>query len=496
MVNTGPTGRRAGHAAALVVIGLTAIAAVLRFWRLGDWGLEGDEIFTLRDSLRPRLINPRPLIYFLNHYLVQPVMPLDELGLRVLPALFGVLAVPTFYLVARRLVGTRAALFGALFLTVSAVHIYHSQYARYWSLVFLLSAVYPYALYLGIVERDRRAFVVGIVTAILAVLAHPVAVLLVGGIAAWLALTYLRGDSLIRLWGQPTFRRGAVVAGVLAVVIGLRFVPILQRWISSHDSGTRVKEHLLHLPGRPGVKQIAYLMSYVDGLTVPLVLAGMLGVYLLWRGRNRSLGLLLACLAVLPVLFLTLLSFRTPVSTSYLLPAVPPIFIGAGVLLDRVAALEVVERPRWALAALITLAILHSGLATLVSQYRDGRRHDFRGVARWLDQRVAPGDVVYSDQAKVLSHYLEAPDAKPLVGDPAVLARAAAQANGLWIVKPYTAAGGHRTNPKIDALKRWIYDHCELRNTIGVARLDFRNNELQVYRCPTEPAREVPASSK
>jgi hypothetical protein len=30
----------------------------------------------------------------------------------------------------------------------------------------------------------------------------------------------------------------------------------------------------------------------------------------------------------------------------------------------------------------------------------------------------------------------------------------------------------------------WIYTNCQLRNTIGVGRLDFRQNYLQIYRCP------------
>ena len=34
----------------------------------------------------------------------------------------------------------------------------------------------------------------------------------------------------------------------------------------------------------------------------------------------------------------------------------------------------------------------------------------------------------------------------------------------------------------------WIYENCQLRNTVGVARLDFRQNQLQVYRCPSVPA--------
>ena len=113
---------------ALLLFGIIAVALFLRFWRLGDWGFEATEIFTLRDSITPpRFRNPRPLIYFLNYYVVRPVVPLNKFGLRLLPGIFGVLGVPVFYLVARRLVGTTAALFGAFLLAVSSIHVYYSH---------------------------------------------------------------------------------------------------------------------------------------------------------------------------------------------------------------------------------------------------------------------------------------------------------------------------------------------------------------------------------
>src|SRR5215217_9422719 len=130
----------------LLLGGLVLCGFLLRFWRLADWSIESDEVFMLRDSLHPTLRNPRPLLYFLNHYVVAPFVPLNEFGLRLLPALFGVLAIPAFYAVSRRLVGTRSALFATFLLTVSPLLVIFSQFARYWSLVFLLCAVYPYAL--------------------------------------------------------------------------------------------------------------------------------------------------------------------------------------------------------------------------------------------------------------------------------------------------------------------------------------------------------------
>ena len=45
--------------------------------------------------------------------------------------------------------------------------------------------------------------------------------------------------------------------------------------------------------------------------------------------------------------------------------------------------------------------------------------------------------------------------------------------------------GGFRSHKLgLGRAQRWIYDHCRIRSTIGVDRLDFRLNELQVYWCP------------
>jgi hypothetical protein len=480
----------------LLLAALIVLALALRIWRLGDWSLEGDEIFTLRDSLHPRLTNARPLLYLLNYYLVRPLVPLDELGLRILPALFGVLAIPAFYFVSRHLVGTRAALFGTLLLAVNAMHVYHSQYARYWSLVFLLCAVYPFALYLGFRERNRGWLILGLVTCVLAVLAHPTAILLLGGLGLFL-VTQLSRDRLARLWTQRSVRWGAALVVILAALAGARYLLVLRSWIFDRPRLQGGADHLLHSPGGPWVKQVAILLSYVDGLTPALALIGLLGIYLLWQSRDRSLALLLVHLLFFPMAFILLLAFRTAVSTTYLLSTTPIFFIGAGVLLDRLAGIEWELRPRWLLSAVVTTIVILAGTPTLISLYLDGRRNDFRGAAQWLDERLAPGDVVFSDQFKTLSHYLRGASPQRLLADPAPLMKSTRMlhesgAGGtLWIVKPATLQGGHRTNPQLGSLKTWIYDNCQLRRSIGVARLDFRHNELQIYRCRVPASRQV-----
>ncbi len=476
----------AGSRDAWLIVGLIVVAAALRFLRLGQWNFDSDEIFMLRDSIDLQPGNARPLLYVLNHYVVLPFLPFDEFSLRLLPAIFGVLAVPTLYLMGRRLVGGRAALFGALLLTVSGLHIYYSQFARYWTLVFLLSTIYPYALYIGLRERNPRAFILGLVTGGLAVISHPASVLLMGGFGIWMALTYLKRDQMARLWRQKSVQWGALLMAIVAIGVVLRFIPLLQGWINQRDRVPR-GEFLLHLPGMEGVKELLILSAYVESLTLPLVLFAAIGVGLLWR-RDRSLAMLLTCMFLFPVAFILLLSFRTPISTFYLVPTTPIIFMAAGVFLDRLSEVDWELRPRWLIPGAVTAVILATGAPTLISQYRDGRRYDFRGAAQWLNEHRKPGDIVFSDQPQVMSHYLGGTEAQRLVPDLPLLNQSVHQLSesggrSVWIVAPYTAKGSHRTNPKIIGLKSWIYDNCRLRNAIGVARLDFRVNELQIFEC-------------
>lgn len=480
-------GMRGGPSLPLVLTGLILFALALRFWRLGDWNFEATEMFTLRDSLRPRWGNPRPLIYLLNHYLIGPFRPLDELGLRIFPALFGVLAVPALYLSARRLVGTRAALLGALLLTVSAMHVIYSQFARYWSLVFLLSAIYPFALYVGIREGNRRALALGAVTTILAVLAHPVAILLVGGPALWLAVIYLRPSQLKRLWAYPAFRWGAAVALVLLVIVVVRLIPLLRGWIEMHDQNPGMGQFLRGPKRGPGVKQAVLLTAYFESLTVPVVLGAFVGVYTLWRRLDRTLGIFLASLALFPMAFIALISARTPVSTYYLLPTAPVFFIGAGIFLDRVFAADWNLQPRWLVPGTVLAIFVWATMPTLVSQYRNGRRFDFRGAAQWLQPHVSEGDIIYSDQPMVLAHYLKDAEVQKLRANPGELREALEDVRGsggkaLWVVAP-APSHAFRTNLRPGGLADWLWSQCQLRNTMGQGRLDFRQQYLQVYQC-------------
>jgi hypothetical protein len=244
-----------------------------------------------------------------------------------------------------------------------------------------------------------------------------------------------------------------------------------------------------------GLKQLFLLLAYVQGLTFSLVLTGVAGIYLLWRERDRFLAGFLTSLAVFPLAFITLASIRTPVSTYYMLPAAPVFFLGAGYFLDRVFDVAGRTRARWLVPTIVLALILIEGTPTLVSQYLNGRRYDFKGAARWLKPRLTSSDVVFSDQPVALGHYLPQLEPQRLRYNTAPLSESlrrvqeAGPGAALWIVAP-APAHAFRTNLKQGGLAGWIYGNCQLRNSIGWGRVDFRQQYLQVYRCPPSAPRE------
>jgi hypothetical protein len=138
-----------------------------------------------------------------------------------------------------------------------------------------------------------------------------------------------------------------------------------------------------------------------------------------------------------------------------------------------------------------------AGAPTLVSQYRNGRRFDFRGVAHWLEPRLTSGDVIVSDQPMVLAYYLPGRQVQKLRFDTAPLRQAVAglpEGSSLWVVAP---APSHalRTNLRQGGLAAYLYGSCQMSNTVGKGRVDFRQQYLQVFRCPprvTDDAEESP----
>jgi hypothetical protein len=248
----------------------------------------------------------------------------------------------------------------------------------------------------------------------------------------------------------------------------------------------------MHMPHQPRLRGAALILSFVDGLTSSLALIGLVGLFWLWRTGERSLAVLLLSLILVTVAFNLGLSYITAVSTAYLLPAAPAFFIAAAAFLDRFAGIDRFFAPHGILTAAILALVLSDNVPVLLSNYLDGSRADFRSGAQYVEAHRREGDVVFSDQFPVLQHYLPGVHVLPMTRNPASLARYLTEAQEkvptatLWSVSLVAPRGGFRTH-SLPRLSSWIFANCQLAATFGVPRLDFRQNELQVYRCPPAP---------
>jgi 4-amino-4-deoxy-L-arabinose transferase-like glycosyltransferase len=222
--HSGPSGRTAHDL--LLLLGITGIAAFLRFWDLGRVGFRGDEavyagqaaVLAGVEEMKRHFIllsrgNSNFLLFQQILGLVYRLVGVADVTARVVSATFSVLTVVATFLIARVLYDRRAALYAALFLAVSSYSVALGRLA-------LLDATFAFLftlsiLFLAMWGRTGTAAWFGCfaATAALAIQAKVVGVLLFAVCGGYLLLSQSVGK----------LNRRTVLLGV--VVFMLFFAP-------------------------------------------------------------------------------------------------------------------------------------------------------------------------------------------------------------------------------------------------------------------------------
>jgi mannosyltransferase len=224
---------------------LTVLAAVLRFYRLGQQGFWFDEANTAllvhfspgkMLGLIPQSESTPPLYYCLA-WVWARLFGYGETGLRSLSALAGVAVVPVAYGAGRKLVSVRAGLIAAALAACSPLLIWYSQEARSYELLVLLSGTSLLAFAYLLERPSARLAAAWVVASALALATHYYAILLVVPAAAWLLVVHRRS-------------RVVQIAVGLVALCGLALIPLAlsqngtgrANWIAHAPLGRRVKE--------------------------------------------------------------------------------------------------------------------------------------------------------------------------------------------------------------------------------------------------------------
>lgn len=463
---------------------LLLLAVATRIYRLTHWPLAGDEFFTIADS-QALAFKWKPLLFYLNHYLVDPLLGLDVLGARFLPALSGIVSILLLYWAGRKLWGDAAGFFAALLAVFNPWHLYLSQFARYYTLVFLFSVVVIVAFYLAYRDDSPGWLAAGVVAGVLAMLSHASAGLVVGAIGAWVvaatAWRFVTGGRVSR------FRMAVsgVVVAVLLAATAVYFVPMLIDWQS--------------IPASYGFAGPVLFLSFGQWLTAGTSLFAVGGAWWMWRGGDRSTMTYLVSVAALPFFFLAVAGYFIKAAVPFLFPAAPAVFLLAGCFLDRLyGALDRRASVPAAAVAVVLLAGVATGAPSFVSHYMDGSRPDFRGAANFLNETVGPGDLVLTDLKNALERHLDAgPTVRGFDRSVEQLEEAArvdgeGAGSDVWITPWFKERGGFSDRGLGDATG-WVRENCTLEHVVSRPRLDFRRNAVPVYRCGRQGSDRTPA---
>jgi mannosyltransferase len=389
------------------VLGLTALAAAVRFSTLGLQSYRHDEAVTAGRVLLAGLPQTMhqvwagestPPLYYLIAWLWSHPFGVHEVGLRSLSALFGAATVPVAYLVGREAIGARTGLALAALVAVDPLLVWYSQDARAYALLVLLAA----AAFLFFLRARRggaaRDFAWWAVLSALALATHYFAFFPLAIEAAWLLAT-----------ARP-LRRVLWALGAVALA-GAALAPIAihqaqggnNDWIASFGIVRRLHD--------AGIAVFAGEAGMLKHALAPIALAAVAVALLLVRGgrrekRGAAVGLSVGGGAILLALLFAAAG-QDFVLGRNLLPAFVPLalVVAAGTAAPRAGRL----------GAAVGIALVAYLLAFCV--YADFRpalqRDDWRGAARAIGPPRAPRAILVWEQGdEPLAFYLGGGEAR------------------------------------------------------------------------------------
>ncbi|HET7585737.1 MAG TPA: glycosyltransferase family 39 protein [Gemmatimonadaceae bacterium] len=474
------TAERDAHAwAGWVLAGILILATVLRIHHLGGWSLEQDELYTLRDatdfgaSSSGPGITARPVYYVLQHVLLA-IFPATPLALRIPAMVFGVLGVWLTWRVARSLSGVAAAAVASLLVAISPWHLYASQFARYWTLVYVL-ALGAYWLLPAALASDRpRTLVATALLLALGALTHPTFLFPLPGVV--IALCLVRDRERWR-WRWPSANAWRWLWGPLATfAIGgavlLRFT----------DHGRALNE----ATQRGMTESFRIIPGMIQWIAPAVAVAAVLcALWLAVRERDErraAWGRMTLLGGVTGLVALLAAGTRSAIYADYGMALLPLAYVAVGLGVASIASRAGQESA--ALVWGVTLLLVATSLPGTVSHLIDGTRFDYRPAYRYAASR-APGRLTVGWPVIVHQHY--APHARfaELRADTVWLNRVLAQegASGIWLVTSAHRDGRIMSGNGVDA---WMLAHCRPVLLTGRPRLDYRQYDVELSSCAVD----------
>ncbi|MGH6824222.1 glycosyltransferase family 39 protein [Methyloceanibacter sp.] len=396
---------RRGACAGLLIV----LAAALRLYGLDRWSLWLDETIQYRESATPLsefylvlAAQDMPVSFLLGHAFVWSGLDGNEWQLRLPSAIFGVATVALVFLLARELLGRRAAFFAGLAACVMPVLVIYSQEYRAYSLLVFLTTLSGWSLAAALRTNRPGWWALFVGAAILSLYTHFVAMFFVVGLGL-----FAIGCLLLKLKdGEPS---GPLIwSNALAfAIIGIAFIPALPMLARLVGSEARFQSDIPTAARLDLLKTIVLVYPGFEGV-VGYVIAGLAGIGVVWAAFRspRALLFLLGAFAVPALLYAFCGYARASSSPRYTLPLMAPYAIAVGAGLTAIAfQIEAMAVRMWpgsqrigtlttaALAVMIGLFSMRSLLDSYAANPKPSPV-DLRGGFHYVSSHIEPNDLL------------------------------------------------------------------------------------------------------
>lgn len=440
-----------------------SLAALLRFYMLGEWSFWIDEIYSLQSA---KIARETDRFLPLSSYLAGGVIHLigtNEWSARLVSVLTGLLTLPLLYFPIKKAYGLRVALLSTIFLAISPWHLYWSQNMRFYTMLLLLYMLLLFRFYR--VTEHRKSWydlIFLFVLLIFAVYERFIAFFIVP-----VAICYILSRQL-GSFGAASQLRLAKILPLFLVPVGGLVIHELSRTAAGHDPV--ILSFFLKFVGAPNTSPLRFLASFVYRAGIPVLGLGLAGSFFVLTKKDR-LGLLLVISALLPPTLLFLASPIVFTIDRYAFISLPSWLVLAAIAIDQ--ALSQKAQYGWIFGLAMLFVVVSDGLTQdmLYYQYYNGGRENWKGAFAVIQEQHAPDDLVFASRPELGEYYLKE-DVNPLNrGLPEEIQR---RNQRTWIV--VSTSTGY-VAPSVLA---WIENSCVLIEVLDV-HVPGKVYDLRVY---------------
>jgi mannosyltransferase len=371
-----------------ILLSLTIIGIFLRFYHLGYNSLWLDEAstYTFASMSLPDIwqattggeFNP-PLFYWIEHVML--VFGNNEIILRFVPAVLGVLTIPLVYIIGRDFYDRNVGIIAAAAVTFSPFLIFYSQEARAYSMMLFFIALAIIFFLQALKTSDLKNWALFGFFSALAFWSHFYGFVIVASLVLY--ALYMQSGRI-----REDLRNVKPIA--LAIMIfSLISLPLIIVTIQLFAKRTATAPTF----GIQGIglifetfKQLSGFSDIAVMILLPLFIVGIIQAFL----TDRDKGIFLVSLTVLTFIISLFLSYRIPMQPRYLIFLSIIFFIGIAIAYKPVFSLI---GNRAVVYGFIALMVLLSA-PLLVDYYSGYSKEDWRGVSSELGQMTNAGDYV------------------------------------------------------------------------------------------------------